>query len=894
MPTRSLPPFCLLLLATACSLSQSGRDQPLTFPNEAAKWRYERYLDEHGAIPAQAWERAGRARDRTVTATAMLDDGPGISPQAWTQRGPDNVAGRTRSIAIDPSNPQRIWVGAVSGGLWKSEDGGSTWALIDDWWSNLSVGCIALHPNDPDHIRIGTGEGFWSLAHLQRSFSHFVRGAGMFESTDGGATWTQVPGTATWQHITRIAISEANPNVILASRRPGGIARSTDGGQTWTDVATGLVASPFSYQVLFDPNDASKAVAHLAPASVASHHVIRSTDGGLTWQFASSGLGSVSGEFSRIELAYAASDPGMVYASVGSSGKVWRSTDDGHTWVQRTGSTNTGTSYYYNALWVDPTDSSRLLVGSTRVRRSTNGGQSFSTIANGYIMTTEPHPDVHAFVPAPGFDGSSNRRVYVATDGGVHVAADYLTASTSGGWTDLDRTMRSTQFYAAAGHHSGDKIIGGTQDNGTLRVAGASPTANLVFGGDGGHVQIDPTDPNYSYGEYQYLGVHRSTNGGNSASTITSGLGDVGSGRSNFIAPLELDPNDPDRLYAGGRSLWRTSNARTGANWSAIKSNVGSLIAAIAITPGVPDRIFVGHNDGRLYRTTNGTAGSPTWTAIDDNAGNDPLPDRVITRLVVDPSNPNVVYACFGGFATDNVWRSSDAGLTWTARPGASPFALPAAPVYGLAVHPDDGDVLYAATEVGLFASGDGGMNWSTTNEGPANVVCEEVTFAHGTGPRRLVLATLGRGLWTADVVLPTVATFGTACAGHGSPPVLGVDPLHPARVGRTLTLTATGLLAGQPGAWVALGLSDTAWSGGALPYPLDGFGMTGCTLQTSVEATLMAPVSGAGEAQWSLPMPAAPNLLGLPLFAQAFGAEPGANPAGFVTSRPLAMTLGW
>ncbi|MCR9243526.1 MAG: hypothetical protein NXI31_00735 [bacterium] len=894
MPSSARLPLSLLLLTAACSLPTSDHGEPLTFPNEAAKWRYERYLDEHGGIPARAWEQAIAARERTVTATATLDNGAGVSPQAWTQRGPDNVAGRTRSIAIDPTNPQRIWVGAVSGGLWKSEDGGSTWTLVDDWWSNLSVGCIALHPQNPNHIRVGTGEGFWSLAHLQRSFSHFVRGAGMFESLDGGATWTQVPGTASWQHITRIAISESNPNLILASRRPGGIARSTDGGQTWTDVAGGLVANPFSFQVLFDPNDNSKAVAHLAPASVTSHHVIRSTDGGQTWQFASSGLNSVAGEFSRIELAYAAADPGMVYASVGSSGKIWRSTDDGGTWVQRTGSTNTGTSYYYNAFWVDPTDSDRLLVGGVRIRRSTNGGQSFTTIANGYILTTEPHPDIHAFVPDPGFNGTSNRRVYVATDGGVDVAADYLTVSRNSGWTTLERTMRSTQFYAAAGHHSGDKLIGGTQDNGTLRVTGASPSANLVFGGDGGHVQIDPTNPNYSYGEYQYLGVHRSTNGGSSASTITTGLGDVGSGRSNFIAPLKLDPNEPNRLYAGGRSLWRTSNARTGANWSAIKGNVGSLIASIAVTPGVPNRVFVGHNDGRLYRTTNGTSGSPTWTAIDDNAGNDPLPDRVVTRLVVDPSNPNQVYACFGGFAADNVWRSADAGLTWTAVTGTGPLALPAAPVYGLAVHPDDGDVLYAATEVGLFASGDGGVNWSTNNEGPANVVCEEVTFAHGTGPRRLVLATLGRGMWTADVVLPTAAPFGTACAGHATPPQLDVDPLQPARIGRMLTLAATGLLAGQPGAWVALGLSNTTWSGGTLPHPLDAFGMTGCALQTSVEAALMSPISAAGEAQWSLPMPASPGFLGLPLYAQAFAAEPNANPAGFVTTRPLAMTVGW
>lgn len=894
MSNHTSPLLSCLFVTAACSAPAGEASVPLVWPNGAAQWRYERYLDEHGAIPPRAWQRALIGHRQNVAATAALLDGPGISPLAWTQRGPANVAGRTRSIAIDPTNPQRLWVGAVSGGLWKSENGGATWGQIDDWWNNLSVGCVALDPQNPNVIRVGTGEGFWSLAHLQRSFSHFVRGAGVLESTDGGATWTQLPGTANWQHTTRIAISPLSPDLLLASRRPGGIARSIDGGQTWTDVTAGMVTDPFSYQVLFDPNDPTKAIAHLAPGSTAQHHVIRSIDSGQTWQFATSGLASVSGEFSRIELAYARSSPGMVYASVGSSGKVWRSTDDGHTWTQRTGSQSTGTSYYYNSIWVDPTSSDRVVVGGVRIRRSLDGGQTFTQISNGYIMTTQPHPDVHAFVPDPGYDGTANRRVYVATDGGVHVATDILTASTSGGWQDLDATMRSTMFYAAAGHLTGDVVIGGTQDNGTLRVVGTNPNASLVFGGDGGQVQIDPTNPQYSYGEYQYLGVHRSTNGGSSATTITSGLGDAGSGNSNFIAPLRLDPNDPNRLYAGGRSLWRTTNARTGANWASIKADVFSLIASIAVTPGVPDRVFVGHNDGRLYRTTNATAGSPQWTALDDNAGLDPLPDRVPTRLVVDPLVPTTVYACFGGFAADNLWRSTDAGLTWSPVTGTAPLALPTAPVYGLAVHPDDSDVLYAATEVGLFATDDGGAHWSASNDGPANVVCEEVTFAHGAGPRQLVLATLGRGLWTADVTRPTAVPFGTACAGHPSPPLLGVDPLLPARLGRVMSFVAAGLQPGQPGAWLAAGLSDTAWSGGTLPQPLDGFGMTGCALQTSLEVSLLAPVSGAGEAQWNLPLPGDPGLLGLPLFAQCLAAEPGANPAGLVVTRPLQLTLGW
>jgi hypothetical protein len=209
-------------------------------------------------------------------------------------------------------------------------------------------------------------------------------------------------------------------------------------------------------------------------------------------------------------------------------------------------------------------------------------------------------------------------------------------------------------------------------------------------------------------------------------------------------------------------------------------------------------------------------------------------------------------------------------------------------------VHPDDGNLLYAATEVGVFASDDFGAHWSTSNEGPANVVCEEITFAHGAGPRRLVLATLGRGLWTAQVTRPLAVPFGSACAGHASPPQLLVDAQAPARIGRTMTFRGANLQTGHGGSLLAIGLSDQNWAGGPLPYPLDAFGMAGCALQTSIELALLSSVSGAGTAQWDLPVSGNPQLLGLPLFAQMLAPDPAVNVAGLVTSRPIAVTLGW
>lgn len=880
----------LILGCTKGTPDASATKPPVDYPNDAAAWRVRRYADENGAIPERAWQTALEERARVVAASELLPAAGGIARGAWVSRGPSNVAGRSRAIVIDPRNPQRLLMGSVSGGLWRSTDAGATWAIVDDWWANLSVPCVTMDPANPDVLYVGTGEGFYSLAHLVRSFSHFVRGAGVLKSTDGGQTWTQLPGTATWQHTTRIAVSPANSNLLLASRRPGGIARSTDGGQTWTDVATG----DSSFQVLFDPNDPTKAVAHLAPTPLV-HGVITSVDSGATWQPAVTGLATVNGENSRIELCYARSVPGMVYASTGlNGGRVWRSTDGGRNWVLRSGGTSaTSAGYYYNGLWVDPTNENVVVVGALNVWRSTDGGTTLTSISNGYIMTTDPHSDVHSFTADPGYNGTTNRRVYATTDGGLHVADDILAAGRGTGWRDLDTTQRSSQFYGAAGHGTNDVVVGGTQDNGTLRMVGASTTANLVYGGDGGQVQIDPTNPSYTYGETQYLGVHRSSNGGQSATSITSGLSDASSTGSNFISPLRLDPNDPLRLYAGGARLWRTTNARgSPVGWTIVKADAGSLIASIAITPGASDRVYVGHNDGRLYRTTNATAASPTWITIDDNGAANPLPNRVPTRLVVDPTNPNVVYVTFGGFAADNVWRSGDAGVSWQRVTGAAPLALPSAPVYGIAVHPDDGNVLYAATEVGVFASDDAGAHWTTSNDGPANVVAEEITFMHGT--RRLVLATLGRGIWTADVARPRAAAFGTACTAQAQPPRLGVDPLAPARVGRSTNLLGSDLRAGQPAATLLLGLSDQTWGGVGLPLALDFAGLPTCRLLVSVDVLVPAPISAGGMASWTVPIPEDRNLLGRTFFTQILSPDPGVNAAGLVISAGLAVTIGW
>ena len=208
-------------------------------------------------------------------ASAATDDG-GIAPMGWVERGPFNVAGRSRTLAIDPRDTRILWSGGVSGGLWKSVDRGLNWTTVSDWWTNLSIASIVIDPNNPDVMYVGTGEGFFNDNVARGVNRSAIRGAGVFKTTDAGVTWTQLAATAGWQYTQRVAVQPGNSSVLLAAVRPGGIYRSTDGGVTWR-----LVRSAFtSDQVAFDPNDGTKAVAHVCDATLALHDVVWSIDGG--------------------------------------------------------------------------------------------------------------------------------------------------------------------------------------------------------------------------------------------------------------------------------------------------------------------------------------------------------------------------------------------------------------------------------------------------------------------------------------------------------------------------------------------------------------------------------------------------------------------------------------
>jgi hypothetical protein len=762
----------------AGAVQRTDADKPgAKSPDGALQFRSLQQKDENGYVAPDGLIRAKRHVDqmrRSQAASPSMADrsAAGLSPAGWTWLGPGNIGGRVRTIVVNPAVPSTWFTGGVSGGIWKTVDSGAHWEPVNDFLSNLSITTLVIDTTNPLVMYAGTGE--WAMS---------LQGAGIFKSTDGGDTWAQLGSTASdeaFNYVNRLAMSP-DGSVLLAATAMG-IHRSIDGGATFALALNTFFNPDFDrpMYVAFNPADGSKAI-----ASAYDGKAWYSNNSGLTWT-TSIGLPVLPSGSRRVELAYAPGSPAVVYASVDvAGGTIYKSTDGGMAYSF----VSTGLNYfrsppysqgwYDNTIWVDPTNSNTVIVGGVGLFRSTNGGVTLTEI------TGNVHADFHAIVSMPGYNGSTNRQVLVGNDGGVYFINDISAAPI--GWVSKNNNLGVTQFYGAAGNDSSGTIVGGTQDNGTLRytTAGGPQAYTSMAGGDGGYAASDPTDPNYFYGEFQWLSVHRSSNGGaSSAVAFGSAIPDY-NGNSNFIAPFILDPNNSSTLLAGGASLWRTTDAKFGNPpvFASIKAPIGSFISAIAVAPDNSNLCWVGHNNGNLYKAMDCTATAPTWTQVDTNSPG--LPNRMVMRLTLDPTDPSGdrVYATFGGFSLENVWRTADGGASWSSGSGSGLASLPAVPVHDLEIHRSIPGWLYAATEIGVFTSQDAGTTWQVPQDGPANVIVSELFWM---GPD-LVAATFGRGLFKSTVVNGAYASL------SGTSLSFGDQPLGTTSAPQTATLSNTG-----------------------------------------------------------------------------------------------------
>lgn len=806
----------LLVREAVASLSGEEEEEETDDPLGYARFRRMQQSDENGQVKPDGLIQAITARKAIVEETIRRAKGDandstlrnaGVSRTRWTALGPGNIGGRIRTILFDPANASTLWIGTAGGGIWKSTDAGASWRAMSDFAASLSVSTLATGSSSAAAIYAGTGEGFGN--------GDAIRGAGIFKSTNGGETWTRLASTnpvanPDWYAVSRISVNPSNPNILLAAAggwcgggtnshlsgcgfSTGGIYRSTDAGATWSKVFSG---SDQPTDVKFNPGNGSQAVANFG--NFANTYAYYSANGGVSWS-----RSNLSG--ARKEFAWG---NGIVYASVddGGSGAVYASTDGGRSWSFRG---NPGhiprQGWYDQAIWVSPANSLDVVAAGIDIFRSTDGGYSWVQISD-WTLDTSVHSDHHAIASQPGFDPASEAtsNVYFGNDGGLYKTPIILQtgATTGANWTKLNNGLAITQFMGGDGHNgTNGHIYGGAQDNGSLVYQAGGTDWIDIFGGDGGFTQVDPSDGNYLYGEYVGLTLHRSTTGGGRADYIYSGISDANTENALFYAPFKLDPNNPNRMLAGGTHLWRSGDVRSSVpTWTSI-FNPGAHISAITIAKGNSNVAWIGTENGLVFSSSNAAAAAPTFT----RRGAGTLPQRPVLSLLVDRAVSTTAYVGFAGFDKGNLWKTTDGGATWKNISGN----LPAAGVLAVERNPADRNFLYVGTEVGLFATANGGATWSTTNDGPATVPVMGLFWLDNT---TLVAATHGRGMFktTAVPVYPLAYTKAGTSAGtvtfstSGAPAKCAASCNLGFDRGKVVTLTAT----------APVGSVFTGWSG--------------------------------------------------------------------------------
>jgi hypothetical protein len=789
-------------------LVASGRPlQPFDEPEEALEFfALKRRPAGDTAVPVERYRAAlehmklmpRRSTRSGITLPSVADAGHEPSTailSSWTPLGPGNVGGRTRGLVIDP-NGTTMYAAGVAGGVWKSTNGGASWTPTSDLLANIAVNSLAIDPNHPNVLYAGTGEGYFNI--------DAVRGNGIYKTTNSAGTWTQLGSTATpdFRFVNKIVVSRNDTSRLYAATRTG-VFRSPDAGGSWTKVLTPSTTTGCTDLVIRTDQGTDYLLAACGASTVTQGTVYRNPDaaGSGTWTPV---LGAAQGEgqMGRTSLAIAPSNQDVVYALTASnvtSGNfkagglhaVFRSTDGGQTWSARvrntsptklntvlltnpviafltecgeSGSEFNNQGWYDNVIAVDPADADRVWVGGIDLFRSDDGGANWGLASYWWVNTSNPryaHADQHVIVFHPGYDGTTNKTMFVGNDGGLFRTTDARAATASGPtapcaaaggmtWSNLNNGYGVTQFYHGLPYPGGATYFGGTQDNGTLRGNDAGGFAwSRIQGGDGGYVAIDPGNTSVLYAEFTRLSIQKSTNGGSSFSDAVGGITEP-TNNFLFINPFVMDPSNAQRLWTGGLTMWRTADGA--GQWNQASSNLcgeGS-VSAIAVAPSNPNRVAAGMSDGCVNRTASGltSTGATGWDV------SQPLGPAFgyVSWLTFDPANDSVLYATYSTFGVPHVWRSTDGGGTWTPIDGTGVARIPDVPVHSLVVDPGNSARLFVGTDVGVFSSDDTGTTWAVENTGFANVITEALAVGNVGATPHVFAFTHGRGAWRVPV----------------------------------------------------------------------------------------------------------------------------------------------
>jgi photosystem II stability/assembly factor-like uncharacterized protein len=744
----------LELRSYSTSAPAGDAEGPTAFPSEWAWIR--RTAPYWNADPEAFRQELGRAQ--SLRKAASLDDRFALSPVV--PAGPDNIGGRFSDIEWDPTNANVVYAGAATGGVFKSTDSGNSWTPVADDLPNLNIGDLAVDPNQPQTVWLGTGEP-------NGGHNNFP-GNGLYRSTDGGNNWS-FNALANTASIGRIVVDPSNSQRVFVAAQGSyfgptperGLYRTLNGGASWQNVLF-VSDSAGATDVVIDPTNPNRMLAatwervrrpnggtHLfGPGS----GIWRSTDGGSTWTKLGAGQGlpdPATQNVGRIGLALCPADPNIAYAVITNGNNnigLWKSTNFGTSWINNDADLQIqagggGFSWYFSQVRVAPDNCSQVYVLDVTFFRSDDSGVNFP-IQYGYSGSpADFHVDHHALA----FHPTNPAILLEGNDGGINRSTDRGTT-----WTKVP-ALPTNQFYEIGLDASNPaRLFGGTQDNGTLRtLTGSVSDWTNILGGDGFYVNVDPTNPNVIYAESQFGNLAKTTNSGASwTSVVPAG---AASDRKNWSTPVELDPANPSIVYYGTQRLWRSTNG--GSAWTAVSPDLSGwvpgavlgTITTIGISPADPAVVWIGTDDGRVWRGVWGGAAF-TWT----NVTVAPLPPRWVTRVVPHPTDPQAAWVTFSGLK----WRDSESHVFATTNAGASwtdiSSNLPAVPINAMTVDPAHPQILFVGTDLGAYFSNNAGGSWQYLSPELPLVTVYDLAI-HPTA-RYLAIGSYGRSMYTLNL----------------------------------------------------------------------------------------------------------------------------------------------
>ncbi len=770
--TKSLLPglftvFLFLLLPDANSQTISKWDQfPASVKNRNSfkrlEWFYKPRMNEKDIFPREYIDKQMQEEQ----SKSQLKAGNEYFSSQWVNLGPAGidfsadgmvphwgvVSGRVRGLAVHPTNPDIVYVGAASGGIWKSTDGGLNWVDKSGGLNNLTFGAIAIDPLNPDIVFAGTGEYSWILT------ERFYNGDGMYKSTNGGDNWIKVNaefGTVT--HFSDLVISPNNQNVMIASIAKNlqgatpneGIWRSADGGQYWTCVLPG----EGMYDLSFHPSAPNIVFAACGNGQSQAGFLI-STDGGLSFTQSNTGLPATN-HIGRIQFDVSISNPSILYAVIfdqaplpgGMTTSAYKSINGGASWFPISDGINlcpfSDQGFYDLCIAVNPSNPDHVFLGNVEFSQSTNG-EGFSPVRNPAApgggsnpFDSYTHLDHHIIRFAP----SDPSVIYVGCDGGVFKSTDSGTSFHS-----VNTGINSIQSYRVASHNTNPDILySGAQDNGFISThnRGATPF-KLELLGDGTECFMDYSNPDIIF--FATIGGYfgRSSNGGQSWDLLVDPI--TLNDSSAFLCPYWQHPSNPEIIYGClKQKLYKSTDKGLSWEYTTTSPIVSSAIYSAAQSPINTNNIMVAARNGEISLVRSSDGGT-NWQDITGSLG--VLSGGNFMRLQADPFDGNTFYLLKNAYSGAIVVKTTDFGATWT----DISSDLPKVPVNDIFIDKANAGVIFLGNDFGVYRTTNNGGHWERMYNGMPFVPVLDFDCFNFNNTRLLRVATYGRGIFELDL----------------------------------------------------------------------------------------------------------------------------------------------